>query len=170
MNAKPSPYRPLYSPVAMAGTVCQQIEARSKMPAPIIEQAKTVKRLCDEASTVITTPPHLTDGTIRKMWAHGQSFVRFCHNHGMITDASTELPQILLARLMSGHLCINHYTRSIGVSRYPMWRELESEAASLLAMMLDATGEEWEAQAYAVAEDMVLEVAPPAPKQRRKAA
>lgn len=109
----------------------------------------------------------LSDAAVRKMFNHGQEFVHACHRRGLVPhDATRETPQIVLARLMAGHLCIDHYARKIGVRKYPLWRELESSTASLLDMMLKSMTEDHEAAAYAVAEEMVIVVAP---ATRRKA-
>lgn len=168
--SNPSPYRALFSPVGMIGTVCQQIEADPKMPAPIQAQAGKVARLSDEAGDVICKS--LTDATIRKMWRHGQEFAHACHRQGLIQpDATQEAPQLVMARLMAGHLAIDHHARQAKLHRYPLWRELERSGAALLDMLISRTPEHEQA-AYAVAEEMCYVVTPTdrrKEKVRRKA-
>jgi hypothetical protein len=163
----PSPYRALFSPVGMTGTVCHQIAAGS-LPDPIRAQAAKVGKLADEAADVISKS--LTDATIRKMWAHGQQFVSACHRHGLISkNATSETPAVILARLMAGHLAIDHHCRRAKLHRYPLWRELERSAATLLDMLLSMDRAN-ESECYAVADEMCAVVAPPMKRERRKAA
>lgn len=169
--SNPSPYRALFSPVGMIGTVCKQLASHPGIPAPIQAQAAQADKLCHEASVVIAKT--LTDATIRKMWAHGQELVSSCHRHGLLDESpTTESPQIVMARLMSGHLALDHHARKIGIRNFPLWRELEQKTATLLEMLISRTPEHEQA-AYAVAEEMVYVVTPTdrrKEKVRRKAA
>ena len=155
--SNPSPFRALYTPVSMIGVACEQILAHPDVDATIKETAEACFALADEAGEVLSKK--ISDAVVSKMLQHGDSFRMECRNKGLVKKGQADTAGLVLARLMSGNLCTEHYARKIRVHKYPLWAELITKSATLLDMILPQLSEHEEA-AYAVAEYMCAVVTP----------
>lgn len=155
--SNPSPFRALYTPVSMIGVACEQIMAHPGVDQIIKDVAGECLALADEAGEVLSKK--ISDSVISKMLQHGDAFRMECRHKGLVKKGQSDTAGLVLARLMAGNLCLEHYVRKIRVHRYPLWSGLITKSATLLDMILPELSEH-ESQSYAVAEYMVAVVAP----------
>ena len=169
--SNPSPYRALFTPVSMIGVACEQIQAHPCVDATIKTQAANCFRYADEAGELVSKK--ISQSAISKMLQHGDAFRMECRHKGLVEKGQADTAGLVLARLMSGNLALDHYAHKIGIRKYPLWRDLLTSSGTLLEMLLQGLGEH-ESVAYSVAEYMVAVVAPSdkraAKKEARKAA
>ena len=155
--SNPSPYRALFTPVSMIGVACEQILAHADVDPSIKAQAEQCFRYADEAGEVVSKK--ISQSAVQKMFQHGDEFRMECRRKGLVNKGQNDTAGVVIARVMAGNLCVDHYTHRQKIRKYPLWRDLLQTSSTLLEMIL-AGAEELEADAYKVAEYMVAVVAP----------
>ena len=161
--SNPSPFRAFYTPVSMIGVACEQILAHPEVDPCIKEIATECFKSSDVAGNELGK--RLSGTVISKMFDHAEEFRNECRIKGLVKKGQDDTAGVVLARLMSGNLCLEHYARKMKVHKFPMWRDIIQKSTTLLDMILTSLGEH-EGQAYAVAEYMCAMVAP---TEKRKA-
>lgn len=162
----PPPFRAFYTPVSMIGVACEQMLAHGEVDPTIKAQAEKVFSLADEAGEMLSKK--LSNAVVTKMFQHGDEFRMECRRKELVKKGQDDTAGVVLARLMAGNLCIDHYAHRQKLRKYPLWRDLINSSATLLDMILPPLAEN-EAAAYAVAEYMVAVVAPSDRRAAKKA-
>lgn len=142
----------LISAIGMIGSAAMQVRDLA-MVAAMSAQANKVIRWSDECAGAMQE--YFSDATVRKMEKHGKLFIGHCAAHGLVSKSGNDTAAVIYARLMSGWYTVNSDLYRMGL-RGP-WLRVNQTAGTLLAMLHDQRPD-MEQAAFAVAEQMELEL------------